>query len=176
MTRSTYSRRESSEVGIIGGVIRALLSRSDAYPIIAAAAAAGRLPRFPVTLFDHIGDVYRRVEIAADRDFPSLDALRLAALVHEEPQASLPTLLASDDLADLVPTAVRVIGEFGDIWKIRTGAELQRYVDVNARYLAPILLFEVAHEGGPTSAMERAAEIAGLHDALARWARRLRAS
>lgn len=73
--------------------LRRLLSQQDSYPIIAANMASGQLPHFPVALFGHVGDVYRRVETAADHDFDQIEELRLAALVHEEPQESLPTLL-----------------------------------------------------------------------------------
>jgi hypothetical protein len=68
-----------------------------------------------VALFAHVRDVYPRVEAAADRDLDQIEALRLAALVHEEPTESLPELLRSAGVSDLVPTAVTVIGAFGHI-------------------------------------------------------------
>ena len=153
--------------------LRRLLSRRGSYPIIAAAAASGQLPHFPVTLFEHIGDVYRRVETAADHDVAVIEELRLAALVHEEPQESLTKLLDSAGVFDLAPTVVAVTGGFGRIWKVRTEGELRDYVEVNRPHLASILLFELAHEGQSIPEMERAAEVGGLQAALQCWAERL---
>jgi hypothetical protein len=45
-----------------------------------------------VTLFEHIGAIYRRLETLADSDFAGLTELRLAVLLHEEPPESLPGL------------------------------------------------------------------------------------
>ena len=49
--------------------------------------------------------------------------------------------------ADFLPTVLGVIGAFGRIWKARTNDELHDYVQVHATGLAPILVFELAHEG-----------------------------
>ena len=68
-------------------------------------------------LVDHIGAVYRRLETAADPDFDGLAAVRLAVLVHEEPPASLPRLLAWAGLSDYEETVRGVIGGFGAVWK-----------------------------------------------------------
>jgi hypothetical protein len=124
-------------------------------------------------LFGHIGDVYRRVEAAADPDFAGIEALRLAALVHEEPPESLPKLLGSAGVLDLAPTVVAVTGGFGRIWKIRTEGDLRDYVEVNRPHLASILLFELAHEGRSIPEMEGAAEVGGLQATLTCWAERL---
>src|SRR5262245_33907063 len=91
--------------------LRRLLSEPGSYPTIAAAAAWGEPDHFSVRLFDHIGDVYRRVETAADDDRVAIAQLRLTALVHEERPESIPTLLESaDDVSDFVPTVVAVMG------------------------------------------------------------------
>jgi len=66
----------------------------------------GGLPQFPVALFDHVGDVYRRVETAAGGDFEHVEALRLTPLVHEEPLESLPQLLGSAGVSELLPEVV----------------------------------------------------------------------
>lgn len=153
--------------------LRRLLSRRGSYPLIVAAAASGQLPHFPVTLFEHVGDVYRRVETAADHNLAGLEALRLAALVHEEPQESLTKLLDSAGVSDFAPTVVAVTGGFGRIWKVRTEGDLRDYVEVNRPHLASILLFELAHEGQSTPEMERAAEVGGLQAALKCWGERL---
>ena len=153
--------------------LRQLLSQRGSYPIIAAAAASGRLPRLPVTLFEHVGDVYRRVETAAGDDFARIAHLRMAALVHEEPPESLPEILDAAGVSDLAPTVVAVIDGFGRIWKVRTAADLRPYVEAGGPQLASILLFEVAHEGRSTAAMERAAELGGLQAALTSWTARL---
>jgi len=141
--------------------------------MIAAAAASGQLPRFPVTLFEHVGDVYRRVEIAAGDDVAEVAGLRLAALVHEESPESLPKILDEAGVSDLAPTVVAVTGAFGRIWKLRGRGELRAYVEANRPHLPVILLFEVAHEGRSTASMEDAAELTGLQRALRSWTARL---
>jgi hypothetical protein len=156
--------------------LRTLLAQHGSYSTIAAAVASGRLPHFPVRLFEHVGDVYRRVETSADDELDELPALRLAALVHEEPLESLPKLLESADLSNLTPTVVAVIGGFGLIWKAEAKTDLRAYVTAHRRHLAAILLFETAHEGRSTALMERAAELAGLKTALLRWSARLAAA
>ena len=153
--------------------LRRLLSQRGSYPTIAAAVASRQLPRFPVRLFDHVGDVYRRVETAAADDCAVLARLRLAALVHEEPLESIPKLLDAAGLSDFAPTVVAVTRGFGSIWKIRTEDDLRAWVEANSAHLAEILLFEVAHEGRPTVLMERAAAVGGLQSALTSWAARL---
>ena len=149
--------------------LRWLLSRRGSYAII----AAGQLRHFPVPLSEHVGDVYRRVEAAADRDCDQVEALRLAALVHEERPESLPEVLRAAGVSDLVPTVVAVTGAFGGIWKVRTEDDLRTYIEANRPLLSPILLFELAHEGHATPAMERAAELGGLHATFEQWAGRL---
>jgi hypothetical protein len=126
--------------------LRRLLSQRGSYPIIAAAAASGQRPLFPVTLFEYVGEVYRRVETAAGPDFAGIEELRLAALVHEEPQESVPNVLASAGVFDFAPTVVSVTGGFGRIWKVRTEGDLRDYVEVSRPHLASILLFELAHK------------------------------
>jgi hypothetical protein len=161
-------------VGAANVSLRRLLSERGSYPIIAAAAASGELDHFPVRLFDHIGDVYRRVETAADDDRVAIAQLRLTALVHEERPESIPTLLESgDDVSDFVPTVVAVIDAFGRVWKVRTEDDLRAYVERNRTHLPSILLFELSHEGRPTAWMERAAAVGGLRDTFASWAARL---
>jgi hypothetical protein len=152
--------------------LRRLLSQRDSYARIAAKSAAGRLPRFPVALFGHIGDVYRRVETAG-HDFGRIRELRLTTLVHEEPHESLAKLLGSADLLDFWPTVAAVTAGFGRVWKVRTEDELRHYVEVTRPDLAAILLFERAHEGQATPQMERAAELGGLQLAFECWVERL---
>jgi hypothetical protein len=105
-----------------------------------------------------------------------IPALRLTALVHEEPLGSLPQLLGSAGVSAFAPTVVAVTGAFGRIWKVRTDDDLRRYVEAHRPHLAPILLFELAHEGQSTAHMERAAEAGGLHSAFTCWAERLAAA
>jgi hypothetical protein len=153
--------------------LRTLLSQQGSYPIIAANMGSWQLPRFPVALFGHVRDVYQRVETAADHPFNHIEELRLAALVHEQPQELLPKLLDSAGVLDLLPAVVAVIGGFGRIWKVTAEDDLHNYVEANRPYLAAILLFELAHEGQSTPAMERAAKLGGLQPAFERWAGRL---
>jgi hypothetical protein len=153
--------------------LRRLLAQPGSYSIIAAAVASGGLRELPVTLLDHVGDVYRRVETAADPDDERIEALRLAALVHEEPLDRVRQLVGSPGLSELLPEVVAVIREFGRVWKVSTDGDLRGYVDENRRFLRAILLFELAHEGRATSQMERAARAGRLATAFARWAARL---
>jgi hypothetical protein len=153
--------------------LRRLLAQPGAYPTIAAAVTSRELSSFPITLIDHVGDVYRRVETAAGRDFAQLEALRLTALVHEEPLESLPRLLGSAGLSELIPDVVAVTREFGRVWKIKTDAGLGAFVRDNRPCLRAILLFELAHEGQATPGIERAAQAGGLETAFARWVARL---
>lgn len=146
--------------------LRQLISRPGSYSSIASAAAGSRLGKFPVKLFEHIGEVYRRVETAADKDYAEIIALRLTALVHEESPESLPKLLDTAGLSDVAPTVLAVMRAFGRIWKIGSDEQLRAYVAENQLRLASILLFEVAHEGQLTALMERAAVIGGLHSHL----------
>ena len=158
-----------------GVSLRQLLAQRGSYPIIATAVAAGRFPTFPVTLFEHVGDVYRRVETAAGDDFDEIEGLRLAALVHEEPPESLRTVFGLADISDLVPIVAAVTGGFGRVWKVRTEGELRHYVEPHRAHLASILLFEVAHEGRAIAEMERAAEMGGIGSTFKVWAERLAA-
>jgi hypothetical protein len=156
--------------------LRRLLAQRGSYPTIAAAAASDRLARFPVTLFEHVGDVYRRVETAAGDDFAEIEGLRLAALVHEEAQDSIPKLLGSAGVFDLAPTVAAVTSSFGRIWRVRTEGDLSDYLEVHRSHLASILLFEVAHEGQAIPEMERAAQVGGLAAAFKCWVERLAAA
>ena len=97
----------------------------------------------------------------------------MAALVHEEPQESLPKVLRSAGVFDFAPTVIAVTGGFGRIWKVRTEGDLRDYVEVNRPQLASILLFELAHEGQVILEMERAAEVGGVQAAFKCWAERL---
>jgi hypothetical protein len=153
--------------------LRELLSRDGSYPTIAAAVASGRLPAFDVALFDHVGDVYRRVEIAVGPDVERAAELRLTALVHEESPDALPRLLRAAGVADLSPTVLAVTRGFGRIWKIEREDDLRSFVEAARPFLGEILLFELAHEGRPIPQMERAAEIGRIRVAFARWAERL---
>jgi len=153
--------------------LRRLLAQPGSYPIIATAVASGAFRELPITLLDHVGDVYRRVETAADPDFDRIEALRLAALVHEELLERVRQLVGSPGLSELLPDVVAVIREFGRVWKVSTDDDLRRYVDENKGFLRAILLFELAHEGHATPQMERAARAGRLGAAFARGAARL---
>ena len=157
-----------------GTGLRRLLDRAGSYPVIRAAAASGQLnDMLPVKLFEHIGAVYQRLETAADPDSDGLAALRLAVLVHEEPPESLRRPLAGAGLSDLEETVGSVTGGFGAIWKVKPDREIADYVARHSAHLAALLLFELAHEGGATPEMERAAEFAGLGASFRRWGARL---
>jgi hypothetical protein len=154
--------------------LRLLLERTGAYPAIEAASASGALRDvLPVTLFEHIETIYDRLERAADAHFPAIVPLRLAVLLHEESPDSLPSLLSAAGLSELAPTVLGVIGGFGEVWKTSGEEEIAAYVRAHRADLASLLLFELAHEGRPTRAMERAAELGGLAQSFTRWTARL---
>jgi len=153
--------------------LRRLLARAGSYPIIATAAASGGLRELPLTLPDHIGDVYRRLEMAAGPDSDRIDALRLTALVHEEPLERVRQLVGSPGLLELLPDVVAVVREFGRVWKVGSDHDLRTYVEENKGLLRAILLFELAHEGHATPQMERAARAGRIGTAFERWAARL---
>lgn len=117
--------------------------------------------------------VYRRVEVAAGEDVAEIASLRLAALLHEESPNRVPTLLETAGLSDFAPVVGAVIARFGCLWKIGAAHELADYVAAHRAYLAPLLLFELAHEGRATPEMERAAHLARLALDFQRWTARL---
>jgi hypothetical protein len=154
--------------------LRLLLERPGSYPALERASASGALRALlPVTLFEHIGIVYHRLEGMASAHFPGIVGSRLAVLLHETPPDSLPGLLAAAGLSDCAPLVFGVIGGFGELWKVTGDGEIAAYVAAHRAHLAPLLLFELAHEGRATPAMERAAELGGLDRAFGDWARRL---
>ena len=158
--------------------LRRLLDRRGSYPAIRAAGASGKLHALlPVTLFHHIGTVYHRLEQCADGHHGAdLAALRLTVLLHEEPLPWLPRVVAAAGFSDFAPTVLDVTAGFGDVWKATTDEAIARYAEVHRPHLAPLLLFELAHEGRPTSEMERAAELGGLSLDFARWVAGLHAA
>jgi hypothetical protein len=154
--------------------LRRLLEHGGSYPAIAAAAASGELGEVLATrIFSHIGDVYDRLEVAAGADFPEIAALRLLALVHEEPPARARMLVEDAGFGDAASTVTAVLHGFGEVWRAASDDELREYARAHAGCLAPLLLFELAHEGRPTAPMKRAAHFGGLELPFQRWARRL---
>jgi hypothetical protein len=153
--------------------LRDYLRGMGSLAFVRRAAAAGVLAEaLPVRFFDHIGEVYARVErvIGADaRAWP----LKLTALVHEERPDRLPALLRHAGLEDQAQFVVGIVNGFGAVWKADGEAALRHYVRVHRLHLEPLLLFELAHEGAPTDQMWRAARLAGLERILHRWTARL---
>jgi hypothetical protein len=154
--------------------LRSLLERCGAYSAIEAASKSEELGEdLPMTLFEHIGIVYNRLERVADASFPTIAPLRLAVLLHEQSPTSLPNLLAGAGFSDFAPLVLSVISGFGELWKIKTDHDLTEYVLAHRDHLDSLLLFELAHEGRATRQMERAAELGGLDLRFKRWAARL---
>jgi len=153
--------------------LRSLLGRHGSYPAVLAAVSRELHHNLPARLFEHIGDVYRRLELAADQDFSGSAQLRLAVLLHEESPASIPYLLECGGFSDFLPTVHAVVGGFGEVWKATADRELADYVGTHKAHLESLLLFELAHEGGATPRMERAAELGDLGLTFRRWAARL---
>ena len=154
--------------------LRLLLEQRGSYPAIEAAAASGELRALlPVSLFEHIGIVYHRLEELADAHFPGIAASRLAVLLHEMSPGSLPSLLAAAGLSDLAPPVLGALAGFGELWKVLTDDQIAECVVAHRAHLASLLLFELAHEGRAIPAMERAAELGGRDLDFKRWAARL---
>jgi hypothetical protein len=154
--------------------LRRLLEQPGSYEGIEAASAARALcQELPVRLFAHIGDVYRRLEVAAGECGADLAALRLAVLLHEEPADRVPSLVEGAGVADLAPVVTAVVEGFGQLWKAEGDAPLADYVAAHRSALVALLLFELAHEGRPTASMERAAALGGLAAPFRGWVTRL---
>ena len=120
---------------------------------------------------DHIRRVYDRLERAVDEGLAS--PLRLTVLVHEVAPDHVPALLDRIGLPDFAPIVTSIIGAFGRLWKLKRDDDLIEFVRAHRLHLAPLLLFELAHEGAPTVAMRRIAHLAGLERRFERWAARL---
>jgi hypothetical protein len=115
--------------------------------------------------------VYERLERAVDRELAA--PLRLAVLVHEVSPDRVPALLDRIGLSDFVPFVASIVDGFGRLWKLERDEDLVDFVRAHGPHLAPLLVFELAHEGTPTMAMGRIARLAGLERSFERWAARL---
>lgn len=152
--------------------LRRILQRPVSLLTIESAAAAGELADLlPTPFFAHVAAVYARLELTAG-GASDVWPLKLAVLVHEEPPERARAMLVRAGFADVSELIGRVLTGFGAIWKVDTPEEIATFVRSEARHLAELLRFEVAHEGAATPAMRRAAEIAGLAAELDRWTRR----
>lgn len=153
---------------------RRLVERRGAYPAIEAAWASNELRNIlPLKLFDHIGIVYNRLERIAGAHFHAIVPLRLAVLLHEEAPSALPRLVAAAGFSEFAPLIRDVIAGFGELWKTTGEDEIAAYANAHGAHLDSLLLFELAHEGAATLAMERAAGRGGLAESFERWVSRL---
>ena len=126
-----------------------------------------------IAYIPHLDDVYARVVRASGRGEPDAVALRLVAVVHEQPPAVVSSLLRRHVGAAVAARVAAIVRGFGEIWKIDDERALARYVRRHRAHLRALLLFELAHEGTSTEAMRRAAVLGGLTRPLAAWTRRL---
>jgi hypothetical protein len=143
-----------------GDDLRRLLERSPSLDVAPAVAAA-----LGTRFFDHIADVYARVERVAD-DW----RMKLVVLVHEEPPDRAVRLVEEGRLPEAAPLVDAVLRGFGALWKMPAAA----WRAANARHADALLLFELAHEGRPTTAMRQAADAAGIAERFDDWSDRLR--
>ena len=148
-------------------MLRDAISRPGAFD----AAAAELADLVSGEIADHIRRVYDRLERAADQELAT--PLRLAVLVHEVAPDRLPALLDRIGLSDLAPIVTSIVDAFGRLWKLERDDDLVDFVRAHRPHLAPLLLFELAHEGVPTGSMRRIARLAGLDPSLERWAKSL---
>jgi hypothetical protein len=86
------------------------------------------------------------------------------------PPARLPALLDRIGLTDFAPIVTSIVDAFGRLWKLQREDDLVGFVRAHRPHLAPLLLFELVHEGAPTGAMRRIARLAGLERSFERWA------
>ena len=154
--------------------LRELLHRTDSWPEIHAAGRSGRLERIlGVPFLDHVGDVYARLErAAASASDPWW--VKLAVLVHEAEDAVLCLSLDRTGFADVSPQIRSLLRGFGRLWKIHEPSDLEEFVASHRNVLAPLLLFELAHEGAATPMMHAVAEVAGIASDFEGWAKRLK--
>jgi hypothetical protein len=153
-----------------GAVLRDAISRPGAFD----AAAAELADVLSGKVSDHIRQVYERLERAVDEELAP--PLRLAVLVHEVAPDHVPALLDRIGFSDFTPIVTSIVDAFGRLWKLRSDDDLVDFVRAHEPHLAPLLLFELAHEGVQTVAMRRIACLAGLERSFERWAARLVAS
>lgn len=154
--------------------LRRVLQEPASLEAIRVAAASGDLARILSTpFFDHIAEVYARLERIATG---SLEAwpLKLVVLVHEEPPARAAELVGGAGFSEARDLVLRVLDGFGGVWKVRNDSEMEAYVRAHGPGLASLLLFELAHEGAATASMQSAARAAGLAATFQRWLGRLR--
>lgn len=159
-----------------GDDLRLLLRPPRSLAAVHRAARSGDLDRLlGTTVTEHVLAVYDRVERASAGE-PERDAtaLKLVALVHEEPPERMPRLLAAADLAGEAPFATAIVAAFGALWRAQDEAELARLAERRAATLRPLLLFEVAHEGDATPAMRDAARLGGFAGDVDLWLARIR--
>jgi hypothetical protein len=148
-------------------VLRDAISRPGAFD-----AAAGELADvLSGKVSDHIRRVYQRLERAVDEELAP--PLRLTVLVHEVAPDHVPALLDRIGLPDFTPIVTSIVDAFGRLWKLQRDDDLVDFVRAHEPHLAPLLLFELAHEGAPTLAMRRIARLAGLERRFDGWAARL---
>jgi len=99
--------------------------------------------------------------------------MRLAVLLHEEPPERVPALLEREGFTSAAPLVTAVIAAFGGLWKLACDEEAADYIRAHGAYLELLLLFELVHEGAPTSWMKRIAGLAGVESRFETWVRRL---
>lgn len=154
--------------------LRELLRQGNSLSKVRAAAASGGLARIlPTPFFDHVADVYARLERVCE--VADCWPLKLAVLVHEEPLQRIPGLLDHCGCSDVEAIVCDVLGGFGALWKARDRSELEGYVRSHRDHLERLLLFELAHEGTATPPMVQAAQLAGptIAREFAEWSVRL---
>ena len=103
-----------------------------------------------------------------------MPALRLMVLVHEERPTRARVLVEDAGYPEAAAAVAAVLTGFGEVWRADSDEKLREYTREHGAQLAPLLLFELAHEGRSTAPMKRAAHFGGLELPFQRWARRLR--
>ena len=139
-------------------------------------SAAGTVHCLRSTLIPHVAAVMQRVEVATGEEHERFWVVKLAALMHEIPPTELGATLQCAGVADVATCILAILNGFGQVWRIKTQDERQRYVNAHRVYLKSLLLFEVAHEGAATDEMRAVASLGGLKEQLETWSARLAAA
>ncbi len=149
--------------------LRKILQQPTSLGLIRAAATSGTLRRIvPTPFFEHIAEVYARLERAAGGS-PDMWWMKLAVLLHEESAEYLTTMLDRSGFSDVTRLILDVLGGFGSIWKVRNKRDLEEFVQKHRHHLPTLLLFELAHEGTATPSMYAAAELVGIASTFRCW-------
>lgn len=149
--------------------LRGYLARAGVSPLLSTWAEDGVLQEaLAAAITEHVLTIASRVD-RLSRSSRSRVGLLLAAALHHEPPDKTFNILEEAGLAELAPFVADMLVGFGAIWRLEGERALEEYLRLRSHLLEDLLLFEVAHEGGATEEIWRAARKGGLGDRLSGW-------